>query len=190
MTDDILANNGINLEDGLVNAGDSSVGLADFLDIDTSEIDANEGGFENLPQGIYQFTTSDINIAPTKRTIKDTGEEVTIPNITVKFKVDNVINTIGYDGDEAKLIGRTQTEFYSLPTYDNEMFAKAVGSLYAIAQKLGGKDKGYHYANVKLAVTDMANKTFTAKIKHRKYTNRNGEEVAVANIDSRSIQLA
>ena len=61
MTDDILANNGINIEDGLVNAGDNSVGLADFLDIDTSEIDANEGGFENLPQGIYQFTTDDIN---------------------------------------------------------------------------------------------------------------------------------
>lgn len=190
MTEDILADNGINLEDGLINAGDNSVGLADFLDIDTSEIEANEGGFENLPQGIYQFTTDSIGVNTVKRTDKNTGEEYNIPNVTIKFKVDNVINVSGYDGDEAKLIGRTQTEFYALPTYDNEMFAKATGSLFAMAQKLGGKDKGYHYASVKLALADIANKSFTAKIKHRTYTNKSGEEVTVANIDGRSIKLA
>lgn len=171
-----------------INFGDQSMGLADFMGVDVSEIEANEGGFEMLPQGVYVFHTDSIKVNSITRRAKDTNEEYKVPNISMKFIVDEVVALGNYDGDESKLIGRQHTEFVALPTFDGEQFSKAVGKLKAMAQKMAGREKDYTYPNVPAILEDIAEKSFSARIKHGKYTNRNGEEVATEDLDLRSIK--
>lgn len=184
MTNDIIEieeNSGINF-------GDQSMGLADFMGVDVSEIEANEGGYELLPQGVYVMRCKAIKVGSTTRRAKDTNEEFKVPNVSMQFEVEEVVTVGNYDGDESKLIGRKHTEFVALPTFDGEQFSKAVGKLKAMAQKIADRDKGYAYPNVPAILEDIADKPFSVRIKHGKYTNRNGEEVATEDFDLRSIK--
>lgn len=187
---EVNLNDGIELEDSQVNFGDQGLGLADFCGVDVTDIEANEGGFEILPLGVYDWQVSNIKISSTTRRSKDTGEEFKVPNIAIQFTIENVISTQGYDGDEAKLVERKHTEFFSLPTYDGEMFSKAVGRLKAMALKIADRDKEWKYSSVQDILNDMIGKQFTAKIKHRKYNDRNGNEVTQDEIDIKTIKVA
>ena len=187
---DIKLNDGIELEDSQVNFGDQGLGLADFCNVDVTDIEANEGGFEILPVGIYDWVVSGIKIGSTTRRSKETNEEFKVPNIAIQFTIENVVSTQGYDGDEAKLVERKHTEFFSLPTFDGEQFTKAVGRLKAMALKVADRDKDWKYANVQDILNDMISKQFTAKIKHRKYNDRNGNEVTQDEIDTKTIKVA
>jgi hypothetical protein len=185
---DINLNDGIELDESNVNFGDSAMGLADFCNVDVGEIEANEGGFEVLPQGVYEWKCDSIKIGSTTRRNKDTNEEFKVPNIAIQFIIENVVSTNGYDGDESKLIERKHTEFFALPTFDGEQFSKAVGRLKAMAMKMAGRDKDWKYASVQAILNDMINTRFSAKIKHRKYNDRDGNEKIQDEIDSRTIK--
>lgn len=184
-----LESKGIAIEaDAGINFGEQSLGLADFMGVDVSDIEANEGGFELLPQGVYVFHTDSIKVSSTTRRSKDTNEEYKVPNVSMKFIVDEVVTLGNYDGDESKLIGRQHTEFVALPTFDGEQFSKAVGKLKAMAQKMAGREKDYQYPSVTAILADIAGKGFSARIKHGKYTNRSGDEVQTEDLDVRSIK--
>lgn len=171
-----------------INFGDNQMGLADFMGVDVSSIEANEGSYEMLPQGAYIFRTDSIKINSTTRRAKDTNEEYKVPNIAMQFVVEEVVTVGNYEGDESKLVGRKHTEFVALPTFDGEQFTRAVGKLKAMAQKMAGREKDYAYANVPAILADIANKSFSARIKYGKYTNRQGEEVVTEDLDTRSIK--
>lgn len=182
-------NDNVELVDEEINFGEDAVGLADFCNVDVSEIEANEGGFEILPVGIYKFHIDSIRVSSVTRRAKDTNEEFKIPNIAVMFVVDEVVSTTNYDGDEGSLVNRKHTEFFSLPTYDSEQFTKAVARLKAMALRICDRDKDWKYSSVQDIINDLsAGNQFSAKIKHRKYTNKSGEEVAQDDIDIKTIK--
>ena len=160
----------------------------DELNVCLSEIEANDGGFELLPQGVYIMKCTSIKVGSTTRRAKDTNEEFKVPNVAMQFEVEEVVTVGNYDGDESKLVGRKHSEFVALPTFDGEQFSKAVGKLKAMAQKICGRDKSYAYANVPAILEDIAANSFSVKIKHGKYTNRNGEEVATEDFDLKTIK--
>ena len=175
-------------ENSGINFGDQNMGLADFMGVDVSAIEANEGGFELLPQGVYIMKCTSIKVGSTTRRAKDTNEEFKVPNVAMQFEVEEVVTVGNYEGDESKLVGRKHSEFVALPTFDGEQFSKAVGKLKAMAQKICGRDKSYAYANVPAILEDIAANSFSVKIKHGKYTNRNGEEVATEDFDLKTIK--
>ena len=184
MTNDIIdieENSGINF-------GDQNMGLADFMGVDVSAIEANEAGYDMLPHGVYFMKCTSIKVGSTTRRAKDTNEEFKVPNVAMQFEVEEVVTVGNYEGDESKLVGRKHSEFVALPTFDGEQFSKAVGKLKAMAQKICGRDKTYAYANVPAILEDIASCSFSVKIKHGKYTNRNGEEVATEDFDLKSIK--
>lgn len=184
MTDDVMfeIDNEAN-----INAGEGSMGLADFCNIDVSEIEANEG-MEMLPAGTYHFVTKAIKVSAVTRRAKETNEEFQVPNVSMQFEIDEVINTVNYEGDEASLIGRKHNEFVALPTFDNEQFTRSVGRLKAFGNRINDHDKNHVYASVQAILADIADKGFTAKIKHGSYTNRQGEKVTTVDIDLKSIK--
>lgn len=172
-----------------INFGDSGMGLADFCNVDVSDIEANEGGFEILPQGVYKWHVDSVKVGTVTRRNKDTNEEFRVPNIAVMFQIDEVISTNNFDGDEGSLINRKHTEFFSLPTFDGEQFTKAVGRLKAYALRINDRDKDYKYASVQQIVNDLASGVaFSAKIRYRKYNNKNGDEVTQDEIDIKTIK--
>lgn len=180
----------LTIEDSVVNCGDQNMGLADFLDVDVSEIDANEG-FEILPQGIYKFSTSAIKVNTTTRKDMTTGEEFKVPNIALCFVVDEVVDVKNFDGDIMSLVNRRHSEFISLPTFDNERMIKAVGRLKALVYAITGLTKEDDpLAKIPDALRLIANKSFTAKIKHGSYEKKSGETVTTADLDLKSIKPA
>lgn len=172
----------------VVSSGEGSMGLADFLSVDVSQVEASEG-FEVLPAGIYRLTNTAIKINSATRKDKATGEEYKVPNVALQFEVDEVVSVQKYDGDLSSLVGRKHSEFISLPTFDSERFIKAVGRLKAIVYGITGLTREDDpLSSIPEALKKIAKKSFTAKIKNGKYTNSNGEEVVTADIDTKSIK--
>lgn len=177
------------VEDDAINFGDQSMGLADFCNVDVSEIEANEG-YDILPAGAYVMHTDSIKVNTVTRRNRDTNEEFKVPNVSMMFVIDEVVATVNYDGDEGKLIGRKHSEFVALPTFDAEQFAKAVGRLKAMASRIAGREKDYKYASIPAILEDIAGKSFNVKIKHGSYTNKDGEKVKTEDFDLKSIKPA
>lgn len=177
-------------ESATFNFGDQAVGLASFMDIDTTNVEANEGGFKILPQGVYEFRTDAVQVTTVARRNKDTGEEFQVPQVRLSFNIESVVTTSGDDVDEASLIGRKHTEFIAIPTFDQEQATKAIGRLKAFAIKMSGSDKDKSYPTVKDILADIVDKPFTAKIKHGSYTNKDGDKVVTEDFDVKSIKAA
>ena len=177
-------------ESATFNFGENAVGLASFMDIDTSSVEANDGGFSLLPAGVYQMKNTGIQVTTVTRRNKDTGEEFQVPQVRLAFEVEEVITVNGDVDDEAKLVGRKHSEFIAIPTFDAEQATKSIGRLKSMAYRMAGEDKDKSYPNVKAILADMADKSFTVKIKHGSYTNKDGDKVITEDFDIKSIKAA
>ena len=183
-----LENCGIEFEEGAINFGDESKGLADFMEVDVSEVKADAGGFSLTPAGHYKFSVDAIKVGTTTRRMRDTNEEFKCPNISLQFKIEEVISVADQSIDEASLIGRKHSEFVAVDTTNGEYFSKAVGKLKAMAEGMGGDVAGLKSPTDILKA--MAGKSFTAKIKKGSYKNKDGERVETADLDIRSMKPA
>lgn len=181
--------------DEVMNYGEQNLGLADFMEVDVSDIEANEGGFDILPVGVYKFSVEKISVSTVNRKSKETGEDLKIPQISVSCNVDEVIELLpqedGREIDESKVVGRKHFHNVTLPSYDGEAYVKAFGRLKAFAQKLSPEA---NLSSVKSVLEAIAGKEFVAKIAHRKYQTKDdadGEKSGrSAEINLKSIKVA
>lgn len=183
-----LENCGIEFEDGAINFGDESKGLADFMEVDISEIKANAGGFSLTPAGNYVFSVESIKIGTTTRRMKDTNEEFKCPNVSLIFKIEEVMSVADQSIDEGSLIGTKHSEFVAIDTTNADYFSKAVGKLKAMAEGMGADVDGLKSPTDILKA--MAGKRFSAKIRKGSYKNKDGEKVDTADLDIRSMKPA
>lgn len=186
---------GIEVEESVMNYGENSIGLADFMDVDVSDIEANDGGFDLLPTGVYKFAVDSMKVSTINRKLKETNEDVKIPSLSIKCKVEEIVDMLpdenGNLADVSKVIGRYFFHNISLPSYDGEKYARAVGQVKSLAQKLAPEAQ---LSDFKSMLQAIAGKEFTAKISHRKYKTKDdaeGEKSGVAeNLELKSVRLA
>ena len=178
-------NDSLEIEDGVINGSDQSYGLVDFLGIDTSEVEANEGGF-TTPSGLYKGVVEKVSVKPVERTL-DNGDKVSVPNVTLYFKVDEVISA----KDEAaaeRMIGKTKCKFYTLPIKNMEKLTAVLGRLKAIAKRCNNSED--NLVDLKAILEAIVNKPISFKIAERSYKNRNDETVVTSNVDIKTIKPA
>lgn len=168
-----LENLGIEVNEEVINYGEGNLGLADFMEVDVSDIEANDGGFSLLPAGVYKFSCEAINVTSVNRKLKDTNEEVKIPQVSFKCKVEEVVDLApaedGSEIDPEKLIGRYYFHNVALPSYDAESYTRAMGRVKSLAQHIAPEES---CATFKQMLAAIANKSFTGKIRHRKYATK------------------
>ena len=191
-----LENLGISIEsDSVMDYGENGLGLADFMEVDVSDIEENEGGFSLLPRGTYKFIADEIKVSVVNRKNPETNEDVKIPNVSIKCKVEEVVNVMpdedGVVAEEDKLIGRLYFHNVSLPSYDGEKYYKAMGRLRALAAHISPDAPRGTFQEVLKAI---AGKSFTGKINHRKYATKDdaeGEKSGRAeDLDIKSVKAA
>lgn len=151
------------IADGFFSHDGENIGMADFADVDVSDISSN--GFEPLPDGVYKLTP-EVELKPVERTDKETKEKYQVPQVVITSNIDEVISG---NADPEKTVGKKHIEYFTLNVRSQQAYEISVGQLKNYAAKLGADEKSL--TNIKAILNAINGVTHTARIETKE---RNG----------------